>query len=232
MKNFFILLFILITPFTNASVVLERTRLVFPADQSTILLQIVNQSEQSTLIQSWTDEGNIASTPETTTAPFLVIPPMAKISANGGLRLKLEQLDNYLPQDRESVFYLNVLDIPPKPDKKENVNTLQLALQTRIKIFYRPNQLRLTTHDIFKQIEITQSAQYLEINNPSAYFFTISKIYIDDKEAQPLIHAVMVAPFSKQKVQYQGQVNPHQIMTLVYIDDDGNYQQDEKRMKK
>lgn len=42
----------------------------------------------------------------------------------------------------------------------------------------------------------------------------------------------MVAPFSKQKVQYQGQVNPHQIMTLVYIDDDGNYQQDEKRMKK
>ncbi|QPN88767.1 molecular chaperone [Proteus vulgaris] len=232
MKKIFILLFILITPFTNVSVVLERTRLVFPADQSTILLQIVNQSEQSTLIQSWTDEGNIASTPETTTAPFLVIPPMAKISTNGGLQLKLQQLDNSLPQDRESIFYLNVLDIPPKPDKKENVNTLQLALQTRIKIFYRPNQLTLTTRDIFKQIEITQSAQYLEINNPSAYFFTISKIYIDDKEAQPLINAIMVAPFSKQKIQYQGQVNPHQIMTLVYIDDDGNYQQDEKMMKK
>ncbi|QHD95765.1 fimbria/pilus periplasmic chaperone [Proteus terrae subsp. cibarius] len=32
-----------------------------------------------------------------------------KVSSNGGAQLKIQQLDNKLPQDRESIFYLNVL---------------------------------------------------------------------------------------------------------------------------
>lgn len=44
-------------------------------------------------------------------------------------------------RDRESVFYLNVLDIPPRPEFGEkkadagNVNYLQLAVRSRIKLF-------------------------------------------------------------------------------------------------
>ncbi|QEZ92412.1 MULTISPECIES: fimbrial biogenesis chaperone [Proteus] len=229
MKGVLILLFMLITHFTYASVVLERTRLIFPTDNSIILLQVFNQSEQSTLIQSWVDEGNVASTPETTTAPFIVIPPMAKMTANGGLQLKIQQLENRLPKDRESVFYLNVLDIAPKPENKENFSTLQLALQTRIKLFYRPAQLKLTTEDVFKQIEITHHGEYLAINNPTAYYFTISKMYFDDKEAL-LTNAIMVAPFAKQHIQYQKQTDMNQVITVIYIDDDGNYQQDKKNI--
>lgn len=229
MKGVLILLFTLITHFTYASVVLERTRLIFPTDNSIILLQVFNQSEQSTLIQSWVDEGNVASTPETTTAPFFVIPPMVKMTANGGLQLKIQQLENRLPKDRESIFYLNVLDIAPKPENKENLSTLQLALQTRIKIFYRPVQLKLTTEDVFKQIGITHNGEYLEINNPTAYYFTISKIYFDDKE-ELLKNAIMIAPFAKQHIQYQKQADINQVITVIYIDDNGNLQQDKKNI--
>ncbi|MBG2875609.1 molecular chaperone [Proteus alimentorum] len=229
MKGTLILLFMLMTHFTYASVVLERTRLIFPADKSIISLQVFNRSEQPTLIQSWIDEGNIASTPETTTAPFFVIPPMVKMTANGGLQLKIQQLENRLPKDRESVFYLNVLDIAPKPENKENLSTLQLALQTRIKIFYRPVQLKLTTEDVFKQIGITHDGEYLEINNPTAYYFTISKIYFDDKE-ELLKNAIMIAPFAKQHIQYQKQADINQVITVIYIDDNGNLQQDKKNI--
>lgn len=229
MKGTLILLFMLMTHFTYASVVLERTRLIFPADKSIISLQVFNRSEQPTLIQSWIDEGNIASTPETTTAPFFVIPPMVKMTANGGLQLKIQQLENRLPKDRESVFYLNVLDIAPKPENKENLSTLQLALQTRIKIFYRPVQLKLTTEDVFKQIGITHNGEYLEINNPTAYYFTISKIYFDDKE-ELLKNAIMIAPFAKQHIQYQKQADINQVITVIYIDDNGNLQQDKKNI--
>ncbi|MFK9071192.1 MULTISPECIES: fimbrial biogenesis chaperone [Proteus] len=229
MKGVLILLFTLITHFTHASVVLERTRLILSTNKSIISLQVFNRSEQPTLIQSWVDEGNIASTPETTTAPFIVIPPMAKITANGGLQLKIQQLENRLPKDRESVFYLNVLDIAPKPENKENLSTLQLALQTRIKLFYRPAQLKLTTEDVFKKIGITHNGEYLEINNPTAYYFTISKIYFDDKE-ELLTNAIMVAPFAKQHIQYQKQADMNQVITVIYIDDDGNYQQDKKNI--
>lgn len=229
MKGTLILLFMLMTHFTYASVVLERTRLIFPADKSIISLQVFNRSEQPTLIQSWIDEGNIASTPETTTAPFFVIPPMVKMTANGGLQLKIQQLENRLPKDRESIFYLNVLDIAPKPENKENLSTLQLALQTRIKIFYRPVQLKLTTEDVFKQIGITHNGEYLEINNPTAYYFTISKIYFDDKE-ELLKNAIMIAPFAKQHIQYQKQADINQVITVIYIDDNGNLQQDKKNI--
>lgn len=226
----FILLFMLITSIAKASVVLERTRLIFPMDKSILSLQIFNRSEQATLVQSWIDDGDISSTPETTTAPFIVIPPIMKVSSNGGAQLRIQQLDNKLPQDRESIFYLNVLDIPPKPNSGENTNTLQLALQTRIKLFYRPKQLELTSSAIFNQIEITKEQQNLEISNPSAYFFTISKIYTQENKGQSLIHTTMIAPFSKQKIEYQGRVDTNQVITVIYIDDDGNYQQDKKNI--
>lgn len=44
-----------------------------------------------------------------------------------------------LPADRESIFYFNVREIPPKSNK---ANTLQIALQTRIKLFWRPKALK------------------------------------------------------------------------------------------
>lgn len=95
-------LLIFVVCHSNASVVLERTRIIFPANKQSISLQLFNDSEQSTLIQSWIDEGDISSTPETTMAP------LNKIVAQGGMELKLRQLDNTLPNDRESIFYLNV----------------------------------------------------------------------------------------------------------------------------
>ncbi len=49
-----------------------------------------------------------------------------------------------LPKDRESVFWFNVLEVPPKPDAATvaNQSLLQLAFRTRIKLFYRPEALK------------------------------------------------------------------------------------------
>ncbi len=46
-----------------------------------------------------------------------------------------------LPQDKESVFWLNVQESLPKPDaNKAGVNRLQLNSRSRIKLFFRPAQ--------------------------------------------------------------------------------------------
>ncbi|CDL40775.1 Pi-fimbriae chaperone protein [Citrobacter freundii] len=70
----------------------------------------------------------------------MVLPPLQRI--NGGqkgiARVTKTSGINALPQDRESLFYLNVREIPPKPDKP---NVLQLAMQSRIKLFYRPTAI-------------------------------------------------------------------------------------------
>lgn len=59
---------------------------------------------------------------------------------------------NTLPQDRESLFYFNLREIPPKSSKP---NTLQLALQTRIKLFYRPAPLAVNPNDKPWQEKVT-----------------------------------------------------------------------------
>lgn len=221
-------LLILLSQTAYASVVLERTRVIYPADKARVALQLVNQSEDAALVQSWIDEGDIQSTPETTTAPFVVIPPITKIAAQGGVQLKIEQLKNTLPQDRESVFYLNVIDIAPKPKNETNQSRLQFALQTRIKLFYRPASLEKATKNIAQQIKITKQGNQFVITNPTAYFFTISKIYTDNHEQQPLTNAVMIAPFSSQQVEYQNSNLLKQNITVLYIDDDGNFLEDKK----
>ena len=50
----------------------------------------------------------------------------------------------HLPQDRETVYWLNVLEIPPKPKAGSDAaeDDLQLAVRSRLKLFYRPKGLQ------------------------------------------------------------------------------------------
>lgn len=79
-----------------------------------------------------------------------------------------------LPQDRESVFYFNLREIPPKSSQP---NVLQIALQTRIKLFYRPKALYASRSDLDnpwqEKITLTRKGDNYEVGNPTAYFVTI-----------------------------------------------------------
>jgi P pilus assembly chaperone PapD len=43
-----------------------------------------------------------------------------------------------LPEDRESVFWLNVKSIPATDDSVPHNNVLQVVVKSRLKLFYRP----------------------------------------------------------------------------------------------
>ncbi len=68
----------------------------------------------------------------------MLTPPVAKIGANSGQQVKIKIMPNKLPTNKESIFYLNVLDIPPNSPEQEGKNALKFAMQNRIKLFYRP----------------------------------------------------------------------------------------------
>ncbi|MDM3762337.1 fimbria/pilus periplasmic chaperone, partial [Proteus mirabilis] len=69
--------------------------------------------------------------------PLIVLPPSQRIAPGHKSQVKVQSLPDIaqLPLDRESVFYFNLSEIPPRSD---NPNVLQIALETRIKLFYRP----------------------------------------------------------------------------------------------
>lgn len=135
-----------------------------------VIVQLVNNGSDPSLVQAWIDDGDINSTPETANVPFLLSPPVVKVSGNNGQQLRIQKVGAALPADRESVFYLNVLDIPPTPENLQGVNTLQLAIKSRIKLFYRPASLKGGVNAITDAIVLQVENKGFRVVNKSPYF--------------------------------------------------------------
>lgn len=206
---------------TSASLVLQGTRIIFPSDKKAVGIQLTNYSEQATLTQSWVDEGNLDSTPETTNAPFIVTPPITKIAANDGVQLRIRFIGDKLPTNKESVFYLNVLDIAPKPKQINSANLLQFAIQTRIKVFYRPIALINKPDDSINNIQFHLAKDGIIVNNPTPYFLSIANIYLANNENRSITKSSMIAPFSSQVFPSTATINHGENITMIYIDDTG-----------
>ncbi|MBU9828523.1 fimbria/pilus periplasmic chaperone [Rahnella sp. FC061912-K] len=154
-----------------AAIALDRTRVIYDGSQKSLSLNVSNENKQLPyLAQGWIEDakGNKITTPLT------VLPPVQRIEPGAKSQVKVQGLPaaNLLAQDRESLFYFNLREIPPRTDKP---NTLQIALQTRIKLFYRPKALMITTGDQPWQEKITLSKEgdsYV-VNNPTPYFVTL-----------------------------------------------------------
>lgn len=97
----------------HAGIVIYGTRIIYPAENKEVMVQLMNQGNRSSLLQAWIDDGDTSLPPEKIQVPFMLTPPVAKIGANSGQQVKIKIMPNKLPTNKESIFYLNVLDIPP-----------------------------------------------------------------------------------------------------------------------
>lgn len=156
----------------QAAVAPDRTRLVFRGDEKSISVDLKNASEKLPyLAQSWVEDDKgqrIAS-------PLAVVPPVQRIEAQGIGQVKIQGMPGLsaLPQDRETLFFYNVREIPPKNDKP---NTLQIALQTRIKLFYRPASLANVDpmHPWQHQVTLEKKGSQYQVNNATGYYVILS----------------------------------------------------------
>lgn len=188
----------LLSQAAQAAVSLDRTRVIFDGGQKSISLNISNNNKQLPyLAQGWIDdaEGKKIS------SPLVVLPPVQRIEPGKSSQVKIEALPaiNGLPQDRESLFYFNLREIPPKSDKP---NTLQIALQTRVKLFYRPKAIKADKNGTPWQEKLTlfKQGEQVMVKNPTPYYVTIINASANNmaagtkgKEFAP----VMVVPFGE-----------------------------------
>ena len=154
-----------------AGIALDRTRMIITGDARSVSANLTTTSPSIPfLAQSWVEDAHGTKI----TSPLMVLPPLQRI--NGGqkgiARVTKTSGINALPQDRESLFYLNVREIPPKPDKP---NVLQLAMQSRIKLFYRPTAIVPETPGAVWQNQLIfhKQGQRWTVDNPTPYFVTL-----------------------------------------------------------
>lgn len=157
----------------SAAVALDRTRVIFDGAAKSVSLRITNENKTLPyLAQGWIEDPQ----GKKITDPLVLLPPVQRIEPGEQSQIKVQSTASIqrLPQDRESLFYFNLREIPPRSNKP---NTLQLALQTRIKLFYRPSAIEVKRADYstpFQQkVTLTHVGNSYRVNNPTPYYISL-----------------------------------------------------------
>ncbi|EXT49600.1 gram-negative pili assembly chaperone, C-terminal domain protein [Acinetobacter sp. 25977_4] len=223
----------------HAEIILHGTRIIYPSDAREVSLQLSNNGTTPSLVQAWIDDGNSKSTPDESNVPFIITPPISRVEPTKGQTLRITALPSasQLNQNKENIFWLNVLDIPPKPEGKKQVNNeplpnnfLQLAIRSRIKFFYRPANLKENIDTFSEKIQWVKNGETLLIKNPTPFYITMSSIFqeVNHQKIDLLKRGLMLSPFSEDQIKLKNSNITN--MSFVYINDYGGG--GEKKKKK
>ncbi|UVL43186.1 fimbria/pilus periplasmic chaperone [Pseudomonas sp. B21-040] len=191
----------------QAAIVINGTRVIYPSDQKEISVKLDNNGEAPLLVQSWIDEGDAHSTPDNSKAPFVLTPPIARIDKHEGQTLRVRFTgQKSLAQDRESIFWLNVLEVPPSTD--DGQNKLKIAFRSRVKFFYRPTALKLDTLQIAQQMQwrLVRNADSwgLDATNPTPYYLNLSAVKVGSASAELDLTNSIFAPGEHKTLPLKG----------------------------
>ncbi|MDD1831361.1 fimbria/pilus periplasmic chaperone, partial [Pseudomonas aeruginosa] len=137
--------------------------------------------------------------------PFVITPALSRLGGNKQQTLRILFQGEGLPSDRESVFRLNVQEIP---QKSASANTLQIALRQRIKVFYRPDNLSGTSAEAPGKLNwrlVRQGGKsVVEVSNDTAFHVSLASVKLKAGNAYYVVDADMVAPKSSRRFEIKG----------------------------
>ncbi|MCP2003113.1 UNVERIFIED_ORG: chaperone protein EcpD [Buttiauxella agrestis ATCC 33320] len=183
-----------------ADIVISGTRIIYQQSAKDVSVKLDNRGQKPLLVQSWLDDGRDSVNPQELKLPFLVTPPVSRIDPNKGQTIRITSLGAELPKDKESLFWFNVLEVPPKAKNTDGENIVQLAFRTRIKMFYRPDGLQSTPEEAATKLQwsLRKDAQgvYAEVKNSSQYYVSFSDATYLNNNKKYSIDTSAIAPGS------------------------------------
>ncbi|PVZ79532.1 pilus assembly protein PapD [Serratia sp. S1B] len=200
---------------TLASVVISGTRVIYPSDAKEVSVKLNNAGPSPVLVQSWIDKGDANAKPSAIQVPFVLTPPMNRVDPSKGQTLRISYTGEALPVDKESVFWLNVLEVPAKNSAKMAENRLQMAFRSRIKLFYRPVGLSGNASDAAKTLTWSAQGNRIQASNSSPYHVSLVSLTLNGKK----IEGQMIAPRGTATFNLSGQ--PGNTLSGNFVDDYG-----------
>ncbi|MFW5389253.1 molecular chaperone [Yersinia sp. 2542 StPb PI] len=177
----------------QASVVITGTRVIYPEKQKEVTVKVNNTGTGPVVLQSWIDNGDVNARPETLKVPFVLTPPINRVEPNKSQTLRISYTGAALPKDKESVFWLNVLEIPAKADAGSSQNYLQMAYRSRIKLFFRPTGLVGNPNDAAQSLVWTKVPGGLKATNPTPFHVSLVTVGITGSKTAP-VEGQMISP--------------------------------------
>lgn len=181
----------------QAGVIIGATRVVYNEQQKSVAVSLRNNSASAWLINSKVTSGGswAGSLPSAKKAPFVITPPLFALKAGRESTVRIMYTGAALPGDRESVFTLSIATIP---SAKMQDNSVEVAVRSRLKLFYRPSGLSGSAQDSWQKLRWSKQGHQLWVENPTPFYVTIFNLQLN---GQKVSNAGMVAPFSRRQIE-------------------------------
>lgn len=200
----------------QAGIVLNTTRIIYPAKDKEVSFGVHNTGGGEILLQSWLE----SNAEEAGDLPFVITPALTRMPGDAKQLLRILYAGSDMPQDRESVFWLNVQEIP----QAANENALQIAIRQRIKVFFRPQGLKEEPAKAPEELQWRLlQGNVLNVNNPGPYYVSMVRIEVQDGAAQVMKKdSQMLAPKQSLNLPLKTSVNGRPLsLSFVSINDFG-----------
>ena len=162
-----------------AAFVLNGTRFIYEEGKKNTSFEVTNQSTETYGGQVWIDNTN----QDNLQVYIVPAPPFFKVAPKEKQIVRIMKTDSILPTDRESLFWLNVQEIPPKPKNTEG-GILAVAINTKVKLIYRPKRLVEGRKDAEKSMLIVHHGGKTYLNNPTPYYFAVTAVKVNGQNVK------------------------------------------------
>lgn len=203
----------------QSSVVMTGSRVVYPASAKEVSVQLTNNDSWPAAVQIWLDDGDINSTPQTATAPFFATPPLFRLAAKTGQTVRLRYTGQPAPTDRESLWWLNFMQIPPVSEHEKQANQLLVMMRNRVKVLYRPPGLVGSPQEMAETTRTGIGKGRLWLRNDSGYYLSMSRLAVSGGGKQQIVMGETIAPWST--VSWPTTLSVVNTATMSWLNDQG-----------
>lgn len=185
-------------PAAEAALTINATRVIHASDANSSSVVVANPTNRTFAVQTWV---NTQADDTLTAVPLVPTPVLFRLDPGKNQLVQINRLPNDLPQDRESLFFFNVQEIPQQ--EASGQNHLNIAMRTRIKLFYRPSQLKGLPQDSVKHLNWSLQQRdknlYLVVDNPTPFHFTFDQLEVSGAgQSEKPSTMAMALPFAQQ----------------------------------
>jgi len=161
-----------------AAFVLNGTRFIYEEGKKNTSFEVTNNADRTYGGQVWIEN------PSQNNGVYMVPqPPFFKVGAKQKQIIRIMNTDSNLPKDRESLFWLNVQEVPPKPEVKDGEGSvLAIAMNTRVKLIYRPGSIKDGRKDAEKKLKLEHRGKETWLINPTPYYMAVVSVKHDGKD--------------------------------------------------
>ncbi len=128
----------------QASVIPLDNSVIFLKGENEKRLSVVNYEQDApVLLQAWVDGGQPGSLAHSQNYPFVITPAIIKLKPMQVVNLRIFPTEKIhsLPTDRESIYWLNLFEVPGLVKGSRELNAsekMRVGLNSQLKIVYRP----------------------------------------------------------------------------------------------